>query len=259
MPDKNLNKKPTLVMLPGLDGTGLLLQPAAQAAKQHFNTKVIDYPHEHEPGDVYKQLLPYIKEKLPKEGEFFLLGESFGGPLAAALIADDQLKDRIAGVCFCVTFTQNPFHFPVPHFFKFVNESVSMRHIPEPVLNYVFASAVPGQTPKSLEVLHEVKGILNDNTIRQRINSVLSLGGYGAFDETYKEKLSEYKGKVVYFAGEKDYLIPAHNAHHVQKALPQTEVFLFESSHLLLQSLPEESMNHLAKCFLEMKPKPKMK
>ena len=69
----------TLTILPGMDGTGLLLESFVAALGPGYTVKIVRYP-----GDVswgYAELENFVRADLPETGPFFILGESFSGPL----------------------------------------------------------------------------------------------------------------------------------------------------------------------------------
>lgn len=74
-----------LVMLPGLDGTGRLLERFANAPPAGVEPKVLAYPPDRILG--YGALEELVRRELPADRPFALLGESFGGPLALRVAA----------------------------------------------------------------------------------------------------------------------------------------------------------------------------
>jgi len=98
---KRINKE--LVLLPGMDGTGILFKPFIDALSSSINTTVIDYPTDKKLS--YPQLLTYVKTKLP-DRRFVLLAESYSGPIAFQLAQDESLK--LDKVIFAASFISNP-------------------------------------------------------------------------------------------------------------------------------------------------------
>lgn len=95
----------TLVLLPGMDGTGTLFANFIAAYKD--DTLVISYPTDLPLG--YNELEQHILTLLPKDKTFILVGESFSGPLAISLAAKKlPLLRGLVLVCTFVTF-------PGPH------------------------------------------------------------------------------------------------------------------------------------------------
>jgi pimeloyl-ACP methyl ester carboxylesterase len=89
----------TFVILPGLDGTGALLKEFASAFAAGASVIVVDYPT-----DIfinYDGLVSYVRQRLPK-GDFVLVGESFSGPVALRIAAEQPpgLKGVVLGASF---------------------------------------------------------------------------------------------------------------------------------------------------------------
>jgi pimeloyl-ACP methyl ester carboxylesterase len=93
---KGIDAKPiSLILLPGLDGTGLLFQPLVAALPEMIKSIVVGYP-----GDQplnYEQLLPQVMDALPRSDPFIILGESFSGPLA--MMAAAKRPDGRRALC----------------------------------------------------------------------------------------------------------------------------------------------------------------
>jgi len=72
------------IVLPGLDGTGLLLDAFRAPAPAGCSCEVITYPRDRVLG--YGELVELVAERLPDE-PFLLIGESFSGPIAVRIAA----------------------------------------------------------------------------------------------------------------------------------------------------------------------------
>src|SRR4051812_43266913 len=94
----------TVVLLPGLDGTGTLFGPVLDHLPPDLRPLVVTYPTEEPLG--YEQLLAHVLERLPTSAPFVLLGESFSGPLA--LMASSRSPVGLRGVILCASFVRNP-------------------------------------------------------------------------------------------------------------------------------------------------------
>jgi pimeloyl-ACP methyl ester carboxylesterase len=81
-----MTSRPTLVLLPGLDGTGDLLVPFAITAGRCFEVRVLRYDHERD--QRYARLASALRPALPQDRRFVLVAESFGSPLALRLAAE---------------------------------------------------------------------------------------------------------------------------------------------------------------------------
>jgi pimeloyl-ACP methyl ester carboxylesterase len=94
----------TLVLLPGLDGTGKLFQPFIRELPADWRVIVASYPADARSG--YAQLASLTLTMLPPEGRAVLLGESFSGPIAIQLAS--ALGPRVQALVLCCTFARNP-------------------------------------------------------------------------------------------------------------------------------------------------------
>jgi len=74
-----------LVLLPGLDGTGELFEHFVNALTDQTQALIFRYPAEARLG--YAELTKFVKEQLPVNEPYILLGESFSGPIAVSIAA----------------------------------------------------------------------------------------------------------------------------------------------------------------------------
>lgn len=87
----------TLVLLPGMDGTGMLFEPFIAALGDAFPITVVTYPPTAD-SQTYADSLNLAALALPPKGLLVLLGESFSGPIAISLAAANP--KRVVGL-FC--------------------------------------------------------------------------------------------------------------------------------------------------------------
>ena len=92
-----------LVLLPGMDGTGELFAPFI-AALDGWPTTVISYPPDREME--YAGHEAHARARLPLDGDYVLLAESFSGPVGIALAASRPRGLR--GLILCASFAVNP-------------------------------------------------------------------------------------------------------------------------------------------------------
>ena len=94
-----------LVLLPGLDGTATLLSAFIEAVGPSFDTvQALSYPSDQALD--YVGLERVVRQALPRERPFVLLGESFSGPLALAIAANPP--PNLVGLVLSTTFARNP-------------------------------------------------------------------------------------------------------------------------------------------------------
>lgn len=73
-----------LVLLPGMDGTGILFLPLLQCLTPFVEVQIISYPADSCLD--YAQLYQQVEKELPNE-PYALLAESFSGPIAIKIIS----------------------------------------------------------------------------------------------------------------------------------------------------------------------------
>lgn len=94
----------SLVLLPGLDGTDVFLRPFVAALPASITPQVVSYPT-HGRQD-YRTLLSVVEAATRRLPPFYLLGWSFGGPLALMLAAAHPA--RVQGVILASSFLRAP-------------------------------------------------------------------------------------------------------------------------------------------------------
>jgi pimeloyl-[acyl-carrier protein] methyl ester esterase len=93
-----------LVLLPGMDGTGLLFKPLLNELPDGIDAEVICYSTTEQ--QTYQELSEEVKSKLPTE-PFVLLAESFSGRVAFQLSLDSSIP--IKKLILVASFLSNPF------------------------------------------------------------------------------------------------------------------------------------------------------
>jgi pimeloyl-ACP methyl ester carboxylesterase len=94
----------TFVLLPGLDGSAAFLRPLIDALPAWITPRVIDYPREG--AQDYNTLLSHALAQTADLDTYWLLGSSFGGPLALRLATADAA--RVRGLVLSTTFVRMP-------------------------------------------------------------------------------------------------------------------------------------------------------
>jgi pimeloyl-ACP methyl ester carboxylesterase len=95
---------PTLVLLPGLDGTEVFFRPLLASLPGWINPRVVCFPQTGPSG--YGELLSLVRLAVADIPEFFVLGSSFSGPLAVMLAAAEP--EKVRGVILSATFLASP-------------------------------------------------------------------------------------------------------------------------------------------------------
>ena len=94
----------TVVLLPGMDGTGELFARVVRALPPDVQAVVVRYPTDRPLG--YADLTARVRASLPTDRPYMLLAESFSGPIGIELAA--QAPEQLKGLMLCCTFARNP-------------------------------------------------------------------------------------------------------------------------------------------------------
>lgn len=94
----------TLLLLPGLDGTGRLFGPLLRELSAGWHPVVVSYPMDANAD--YEVLTQLALRAVPADGPLVLLGESFSGPVAIKLAV--ALGARVQALILCCSFARNP-------------------------------------------------------------------------------------------------------------------------------------------------------
>lgn len=216
----------TLVILPGLDGTTRLLSDFMVAARPSFDSVLaVSYP-----GDRvlrYNDLEAIVRDALPREGWFVLLGESFSGPVALTIAADPPAG--LVGLVLSTTFAKNPVFMLRP--FADLARFAPVQALPLAVLSWWLLG--PWATPPITMALRDA--------LQSVAPSVLSARASMALRVDVTECLRRIAIPVLYLRATKDRLLDDSAGNTILKALPATQLTRIAGPHLLLQTFPTQA------------------
>jgi len=213
----------TLVLLPGLDGTGLLFADFVAAFEPNVRTIVASYPKDVPLG--YDELEPIARSFLPQDEPFFLLAESFSGPIAIAIAASSP--PGLLGLVLCCSFARNPMPALAP--FRFVLGVVPVAALPMALLNFFVLGRFT--TPVLRAALAQSLALVAPAVLRARVQAAISIN--------LVSLLSQIKLPVLYLRAGEDRIVSGASCQLVSALLPQTAVVQFSAPHFLLQVQPK--------------------
>ena len=212
-----------VVLLPGMDGTGLLFTPFVAALRDRCDVYTIDYPAREPLG--YPALVEHALARLPPTGALVLLGESFSGPVAVMLT--QRLGPRVKGLVLCCSFVRSPRPWLAAGW-SFA------RRLPLPPVGLA-ARLLFGRflTPERASMLNQALSALPPEVLAERLDAVVSVDVTATF--------TELKMPMLYLQAAQDRLVPRSAAELIRGLRPSTHVMRFAGPHALLQALPEET------------------
>jgi pimeloyl-ACP methyl ester carboxylesterase len=219
------------VILPGLDGTGLLLTGLKDALSPNFDVQVIAYPAS-EPLS-YDQLLEFVEQRLPAR-HFILIGESFSGPLALRI--SERNPPGMQGLVLGASFARLGAS-------SLRKAALKLAHLTiTPFAGTRFARAM---APQLLSAL--LLGRWATPEWRSRLGETLALVVPQVLTARAGEALTVDLVKfgvrpahpVLYLRASADRLIPRSAADDVARLSPATKIKDIEAPHFLFQVAPE--------------------
>lgn len=223
----------TIVLLPGLDGTGTLYQQLAQQLAPDYELQVIAYPLDRQWG--YLQLLDFIRPQLP-QNPYLLLAESFSGPLGILLAAEQP--EHLKALLLCCTFGRNP----LPAL-KGLAGAVDKLPWNELVHHWTVLWLQGRYASTGLSALLEkALTMVPEQVIKHRAKQVLQVD--------VLEEFATLTLPLMYLQAGQDRLIWAFNAKTLLQLQPAMQLIRLDAPHFLLQAIPEQAAEQL-KHFIE--------
>jgi len=223
------NLKTTLVLLPGLDGTGIFFGPLLRHLPPWIEPVVIEYPTSG--NNDYDDLLPIVMNKVAALESFLILGWSFGGPLA--LMVSSTCPSKVSGVILCGSFVTPPRPKLVP--FRFI--------VSRPLIAIIRALRrirllVPGYATNEFR---RAKAItwrrVNSGVLAARLRAILRVD--------VRSQLKECRVRLMYLASSQDEVVSRASLNEIIALAPKTQAIEIEGPHFALFTNPIQSTAHI--------------
>lgn len=219
----------TLVLLPGMDGTGTLFDPLRERLPASMPVEVVGYPRDRPLG--YPELTRVALDALPAGRPVVVLGESFSGPIALRLAA--ERRDDCRGVILSASFASSPY--PVGRLAGLV-DAVPIR---------AFARGFGPRwlmgrwkTPELVERYEAALDAVAPDVLRARVRAV------AAVDET--ATLASIDRPTLYLRPSADRVVPPSSVRTFSRFARSGTVETIDGPHLLLQCAPAPSARAIA-------------
>jgi pimeloyl-ACP methyl ester carboxylesterase len=215
---------PTLVLLPGMDGTGDLFDPFLARLDPAVRVTVVRYPADRVLG--LEALQDWARAALPAEGRYVLLGESFSGPIAVALAGADP--PRLAGLVLCCTCVRNPWPWLPVALLRPLVGLLPMARTPPALLCRALLGRF--ETPALRAAVGAALAKVGSAVLQARLRALMSVDVSGA--------LAAVRVPTLYLRARHDRMIPASAADLVLRLRPSTRL---DAPHGLLQTASVEA------------------
>ncbi len=219
----------TLVLMPGLDSTGRLFAPVIPLLEQHFRLVVVTYPNLNS----FNDYINCARSQLPAEPGYSLLAESFSGPVALALMA--QQGDQIGPSVLSATFSRSPLQALTRMAAIIPSQLFSIGTLNEYCLDVSASSSGDDTDTKPLAV--DVTEQLDGSQLKHRIEV------HSRIDIT--AMLPDIQTPLLYLRATRDRVVSEAHAEMLQNNLPSLQRIDIDAPHLLLQTRPRECCDHI--------------
>jgi len=210
----------SLVLLPGLDGTGELFASFVEAL-QGIDVQVVRYPDR---AMDYAAHEDFARRAVPRDQDYVLLAESFSGPVGINIAASRPA--RLRGLVLCASFASNPLPVFGP-LSKLMGVLPGARVPPALTAPWLYA----GRATPDLRRAHAAAiSKVSPRTLNARVAALLAVDR--------RAELRRIDVPVLYLRAKQDRLVGERCWRDIHAARPQTELAEFEAPHFLLQTEP---------------------
>lgn len=215
-----------IVLLPGMDGTGLLFKPLLKYLPKSIKTLVISYPDTQCLS--YDELTQYVANVLPKE-DYILLAESFSGYIAYQIAK--QKPKYLKSIIFVASFLKPPRPYLL-WFLKLIPVSLLLSgHIPTLLIRKFLLGNNASDELINLFRMVMVKVPNKVLAYRLReINNMLPVAG-------------NINCRAVYVQANNDYLVQKNSFSHFRYLFPCIKLIKNNGAHFIVQSHPKVIAN----------------
>lgn len=220
----------TLVMLPGLDGTGLIFDPLLAHFPETIKAQVVRYPADR--SGSFQDHVACARKQFPKNKPFVLLAESFSGPVALQLLAEPPRN--LVGVIFVATFACYPSPFLL---------DVGC-YLPQRLLLKLFSSTLfsrffclGGASSDAVKLFQKALGTVKLKVLSTRLQILAKLA---------PPPDTPFSGPCLYLQASKDRLVPSRAVGPLKRHLPQLQVEQIAGPHIILLAQPGKGAQRIS-------------
>lgn len=218
-----MSEKPTIVLLPGLDGTGRLFDRLVRELEPQAQVRVISYPSDRYLG--YSELAELVVDQT-RLGTYAIVAESFSGPVA--VIVGARRPAGLRGIILSASFVVPP----APKWLKAVPFELLIQFgIPRALLRHFLLDS--RSAAQLATVVATAIASVSPSVLAARIREVLSSDASDA--------LRSCAVPIVALSAIGDRLVGSRGLRGIRRAYPGVQSVTMEGPHLLLQARAVES------------------
>jgi pimeloyl-[acyl-carrier protein] methyl ester esterase len=217
----------TLILLPGMDGTGELFLDFLRELPDEFEPVVVRYPIDQYLS--YSELLPLVRASCPLSESFVLVAESYSTPLAIQYAAMNPAN--LKGLVLCAGFTASPV-------------KGWMRYLARLVAPVAFRIPLPAFAAKYWLVGSDAPWKLISSvlkTVSSVKHTVLATRARAVLTCNVVTEMSQISVPVLYIQAKQDRLVSTSSLKDILRINSNVKVAVINGPHLILQRKPHEA------------------
>ena len=224
-------EKLTAILLPGIYGTGKMFGPLLDYLPDWIAPQIMNYPSQEVLS--YAELTEYVVQRVPEQGEFIIIAESYAGPLA--LMVCERIPARVKALVLACTFVTNPrpwLSIPVKWWLRDWMLGIKPR-------DWMVKALVTG-FDVSDAMLARIYTI-----VRQVAPAVMRHRLYDVFAVDVRDKLTQCVVPMLHLYGEHDHLILNYSTREIQRLRPDIPSIGIDGPHYIYQLRPQQCSEHI--------------
>jgi pimeloyl-[acyl-carrier protein] methyl ester esterase len=219
----------TLVLLPGMHGTGDLFEQFKSLAQRNYTIVIVRYPTAKALGR--EEYLELVNEALPRTADYLLVGESFSGSFAME-IASRNPPRHLVGLVLVSTFASSP----IPRFVLPLARALGPGLMRAPAPRCLVRHFLMERNSRNEEVENVIE------TLRGVKGKVLSTRLKMILKGDVSSQLAAIKTPSLILGAERDRLVRKSNTEQLAAGISNAKMVWIDGPHLLLQTRAAECL-----------------
>jgi pimeloyl-[acyl-carrier protein] methyl ester esterase len=222
----------TLVLLPGMDGTGELFAPFISTLSPAFKAVPLEFPRDQEL--TYPELADLVYSLLPESEPFVLVAESFSSPIAVQVAA--RKSPNLKALILCAGFASSPTYGWARRLMPLLGSPLCRVHLP----SFIVRRLLVGQgAPGSLvNAVKDAVASVRPEVLHSRLEMTAACDA--------RTELAQIGVPILYLQAAGDRVVPPRCLDEIRRIKPETRVSMVAGPHLLLQREPRVTAQIIA-------------
>ncbi|HLN01012.1 MAG TPA: alpha/beta fold hydrolase [Bryobacteraceae bacterium] len=227
------NENVVIVLLPGMDGTGILFKGFVTLLPEGIDVRVVPYPEDKHL--TYEQLAERAAAVVPRSAPYVIIAESYSGPVATILAA--RPVGNLQAVVFVSSFVAFPCGRIGSWIANLVPTALFRARTPAWILRwFLMDSATP---PEMVSAVQDAISRVRPEVLTRRLRDALKAD--------FTAMLQHCSVRFICLFSESDRLLGTRALRGFLAAKPDIETVKIAGPHFLLQCSPESSLAVLRK------------